>query len=122
VTCPPSQPRRCPPIKIYDGQNLETGLRLAAQSFLEAELAVDAPSRRVSVSKLLLWYRDDFGPDPSAAPGAGASERDVLLRLAGLLPAGHPTAAALGALLEGDGAGAPLEVVYREYDWRQNAA
>ena len=102
--------RSCPPIKIYDGSNLQAGLALAAAAFLEADLAVDAAARRVTLSKLLLWYGGDFGATPLL----------VLSRLAGMLPPDHPTARELAALLR-DG-GAPVEIEYREYDWAMNAA
>lgn len=101
--------KSCPPIKIYDADNLEAGLALAASAFLETEVAVDVPKRRVTLSKLLMWYGDDFGED----------ERDVLRRISHMLSPDHPTATALEELFEGDG---PITVEYAEYDWGINAA
>lgn len=85
------------------------GLALAASSFLEAEVRLNVAERTVHLSKLLQWYGSDFG----------GSERQMLARLAALLPEAHPTTVGLGALLADE---APFHVTYAEYDWAVNAA
>lgn len=55
--------RSCPPIRVYDGPNLDAQLSLAEQSFLEGETTFDPDTRRATTSKILKWYAADFaGP------------------------------------------------------------
>ena len=44
-------------------QNIEEGLSLAAQAFLEGDdaLQIDATRKEVKLSKIFSWYRVDFG-------------------------------------------------------------
>ncbi|MFQ5945956.1 MAG: DUF547 domain-containing protein [Anaerolineae bacterium] len=54
--------RSCPPISVYDAAHLEQQLDLAARSFVNnGGVQVDPESRRVSLSRIFLWYRRDFG-------------------------------------------------------------
>lgn len=50
----------CPPISFYTLENLDRGLALAAQNYLTNETKIDMATKTVELSKLLLWYREDF--------------------------------------------------------------
>lgn len=63
VTC---GARSCPPVGVYRAAAVDDQLDLAARSFLNQEVALDARGR-VSCSRLLKWYRGDF----EAAGGIG---------------------------------------------------
>lgn len=52
--------KSCPPISFYTLENLERGLDLAAQNYITNETSVDVAKKTVEISKLLLWYREDF--------------------------------------------------------------
>ena len=58
--------KSCPPIRIYDADNLELGLDAATRGFLEDDVIItehggDAPELRLSVTRLFSWYAGDFG-------------------------------------------------------------
>ena len=51
----------CPPIAAYDAELVDGQLDIATASYLAAECAYDAASNSVTVPRLLLWFRGDFG-------------------------------------------------------------
>ena len=51
----------CPPIAFYNADRIDKQLDLATQSFLESETSIDEGRKVVSVSKLMLWFKADFG-------------------------------------------------------------
>jgi hypothetical protein len=53
--------KSCPPIAFYTPARIASQLELATQSFLEGETQVSEDQQEVSTSRLLLWYRGDFG-------------------------------------------------------------
>jgi hypothetical protein len=53
--------KSCPPIAFYKIDNIEKQLDLATQSFLENETIVDEEKKVVTVTKLMLWFKGDFG-------------------------------------------------------------
>ncbi len=53
--------KSCPPIAFYKIDNIEKQLDLATQSFLENETIVDEEKKVVKVTKLMLWFKGDFG-------------------------------------------------------------
>jgi hypothetical protein len=53
--------KSCPRIAFYRYDRLEKQLNQATASFLETETEVDTTARTVSVSKIMSWYRGDFG-------------------------------------------------------------
>ena len=53
--------KSCPPIAFYTFDKIEQQLDNAMYSFLEQETTVDHPTKIFTTSKLLLWYRADFG-------------------------------------------------------------
>jgi GH15 family glucan-1,4-alpha-glucosidase len=54
----------CPPIEIYTAENMEHELKIAGRTFLNAGgVEIDRTHRVVKVSKIFLWYANDFGPN-----------------------------------------------------------
>lgn len=53
--------KSCPPIAFYTPDKIEQQLELATQSFLESETIVSEAQHAVATSRLLWWYRGDFG-------------------------------------------------------------
>ena len=51
----------CPPILFYSYDNIESQLDLATRSFLFSETEIDDDKKEVRVSKILDWFRGDFG-------------------------------------------------------------
>jgi hypothetical protein len=51
----------CPPILFYSYDNIENQLDLATRSFLLSETAINDDKKEVRVSKILDWFRGDFG-------------------------------------------------------------
>lgn len=51
----------CPPILFYAYDNIENQLDLATRSFLLSETEIDDDKKEVRVSKILDWFRGDFG-------------------------------------------------------------
>jgi len=58
----------CPPIRVYTVDRLDEQLQTASLSFLLQEVAVVTKQdggQSIEMSRLLLWYRTDFGRDDS---------------------------------------------------------
>lgn len=53
--------RSCPPLTAWDVATLDADLGRATAAHLAAETRRSADGRDVSVPRLLLWYRGDFG-------------------------------------------------------------
>jgi len=53
----------CPPIAFYNSERVEHQLEMATYSFLEGETKIDEENKIISISKLFLWYKGDFGGD-----------------------------------------------------------
>lgn len=51
----------CPPILAYERARIESQLDLATESYLRQEVTYDAEANRVTVPRLMLWFRGDFG-------------------------------------------------------------
>jgi hypothetical protein len=51
----------CPPVASYEADRIDAQLDLAAGGYLAAEATYDAESRVVTVPRLMLWFRGDFG-------------------------------------------------------------
>jgi len=58
--------RSCPPIRVYAAAKLETQLNTAARSFCSQEVRLTEDKSAVEMSKILMWYRSDFGSDDAA--------------------------------------------------------
>jgi len=51
----------CPPIRFYESKYLEDQLTMATQAFVEGETTVDHEQKKLTVSRLFLWFMNDFG-------------------------------------------------------------
>ena len=49
-----------PPIMIYKDINVRQGLYLAALNFCNDEREIDIRKNKVSLSRIFLWYKQDF--------------------------------------------------------------
>lgn len=53
--------KSCPPIAFYDYDSLEEQLETAARSFLSSETEIDEEKKLVRASKIMEWFKADFG-------------------------------------------------------------
>lgn len=53
--------KSCPPIAFYTLEKLDKQLNDAMHSFIISETAIDMNNKTIATSKLLHWYRGDFG-------------------------------------------------------------
>mgnify|MGYP002384587300 FL=1 len=53
--------RSCPQIAIYSSTNLEKALNMATTSYCNAEVDIILENAEIRLSKLFLWYKNDFG-------------------------------------------------------------
>lgn len=53
----------CPPIGVYssDEKLLDEQLALASEGFLDQSVTLDSTNKRITLSMLFSWYREDFG-------------------------------------------------------------
>jgi hypothetical protein len=51
----------CPPIAFYTTDAIQQQLELATDSFLNSDTSIDEVRKIISVSKIMLWFRSDFG-------------------------------------------------------------
>ena len=56
--------KSCPPIAVYTPDKIDQQLQIATQSFLESETVVWEMKKEIATSRLLWWYRGDFGGVP----------------------------------------------------------
>jgi len=68
----------CPPIRAYEPDRIDDQLDLATRSYLNGTVAYDPDAGTVSVPRVFLWFRGDFGG------GSGVRE---FLRRHGAIPA-----------------------------------
>ena len=94
----------CPPIGVYSGTNLQRQLQMASNSFLESTVAVGSDS--VTLSKLLLWYRSDFG----------VTDKQVLEKVADFMYNPDVKKALMQA------AEKETKIEYSAYDWALNSS
>lgn len=53
--------KSCPPIAFYRYDKLNQQLDMATVSFMKGESAIDDEKKQVTVSKILSWFKGDFG-------------------------------------------------------------
>lgn len=53
--------KSCPPIAFYKYEKINDQLDLAGRVFLRSESTVDVEKKEVTTSKILSWFRGDFG-------------------------------------------------------------
>ncbi|WP_298816521.1 DUF547 domain-containing protein [Chloroflexus sp.] len=95
--------RSCPPISVYNADQIDAQLELALRSFVAADVTVDPARGEIHLSRIFDWYREDFG---------GPNGIVQLLRRA--LPDDERRAWLLQAHRG--------RLVYRQYDWSLNLA
>jgi hypothetical protein len=62
--------RSCPPIKVYDADQLHLQLDRAAYNFINNGGVIFEPGKRlVTLSRIFLWYAEDFGSPPYGIGG-----------------------------------------------------
>ena len=83
-------------------------MNMATVSFCAQETEIDGRARRITLSKIFLWYASDFGD----------TTYEVLEWMLRYLPAGDATI--LQGLLGAWGI-SPPKVAYRKYDWGLNS-
>ena len=94
----------CPFIDVYTPENLEEELTIAAETFINAGGTVlYRDNRRLSLSRIFMWYAQDFG----------ATQAECLRFIAPYFFNDNDRQFIL------DNAGA-LTITYQEYDWRLN--
>lgn len=53
--------RSCPQINIYSSSNIEKALNVATASYCNSDIDIILENNEVRLSKLFLWYKNDFG-------------------------------------------------------------
>jgi hypothetical protein len=53
--------KSCPPIAFYQYEKIDEQLDKATRSFLLSETAIDEAKKQIKTSKILSWFRGDFG-------------------------------------------------------------
>ena len=53
--------RSSPQIAIYSSTNIEKALNMATTSYCNSEVDIFPEQEEIHLSKLFLWYRNDFG-------------------------------------------------------------
>lgn len=51
----------CPAINVYTADNLDKALDSATRNFCKQEVSMFTEVDEIWMSKIFLWYRDDFG-------------------------------------------------------------
>ena len=102
--------KSCPPIRVFNSENLDRGLDLAAETFLRGEVDafMEGGRLKVSMSKLLMWYGDDVGP----------TAEHVLRWVAKYLK--NDVAQLIVGTIDKLGMDA-VDINYKNYDWTSNA-
>jgi len=55
--------KSCPVIRLFTEDNVDKGLDMATRNFCQNEISIDVQAKRVTLTKILMWYSGDFGPD-----------------------------------------------------------
>jgi len=93
----------CPPIRTYAPENIDEQLDAAAAAFLESGCVIEG--RTIHLSKILSWYRGDFG-----------SSKELFRFITRFLP-DEKRAILAGLLKSGN-----YKIAWQKYDWSQNSA
>ena len=96
----------CPPIRIYQTDKLDEQLDKAAKSFNSQEISV--VNGKVVLSKLLLWYKKDFGQ----------TDDEVLVTLAKYVTDENLKSEVLKIANDNNIA---EKIVYKDYNWTLNS-
>ncbi|EAS06294.1 glycoside hydrolase-like protein, putative (macronuclear) [Tetrahymena thermophila SB210] len=62
--------KSCPPIRVYDPENLHEQIELSTKSFIEQNVEIleirQIKSYKINLSMLFKWYKGDFAPNEQA--------------------------------------------------------
>lgn len=58
--------RSSPPLRVFDGGHVDRDLEEATAAYVQREARVEQDGALVILPRQFLWYRDDFGGEPSA--------------------------------------------------------
>jgi len=94
--------KSCPAVSVYQESNLENSLNNAARNFVNDNVHVDG--NNLSISKLFLWYGNDFGKD----------NKEIIRWIYQYLP--ESSTETVQQLLESE----KFTVKYEAYDWLIN--
>jgi len=102
--------RSCPPIAVYDAEQIDAQLDLAARAFINnGGVEVDRASGEVRLSQIFRWYAPDFG-----ARSMGIGDKHPLLKFAATYLADESDRE---YVLHGN-----TKVRFQPYDWSLNQA
>lgn len=112
--------KSCPPISVYhdDAEKLNRQLNMATSSYLNQHCRVLPEDKKVQISKLLLFYRNDF---LQACPPSDRQDCESvkLLRWIQAHSSGK-LCTDLSQLLEKNPDNEDIELLYEDYDWDLN--
>jgi hypothetical protein len=63
----------CPPLRVYSAKHLDQELQQAANSFMATNHVFDPVKRWLKVSRIVLWYGEDFAAPGTTGAAAAAS-------------------------------------------------
>lgn len=93
----------CPPIEVYEEKEIDEQLELVTDGFINSEeVIVEEESKKLRVSRIFEWYKDDFGGREGVLSliikyRYDPEEKDFLKKAVG-----------------------DLRIVYNDYDWSLN--
>lgn len=53
--------KSCPPIAFYNYDKIDQQLNMASRSFLKSETVINDEQKQITTSKILSWFKKDFG-------------------------------------------------------------
>mmetsp|Transcript_5194 Transcript_5194/g.13019 ORF Transcript_5194/g.13019 Transcript_5194/m.13019 type:complete len:492 (+) Transcript_5194:70-1545(+) len=96
--------KSCPPIKTYSAEEVDEQLTAAAQAFFESEnLVVNGEKKTISLSKILDWYKVDFGN----------SDAEMIAWISNFAP--------VAVAEQLDSFDKSWKITYQTYDWTSNS-
>ena len=96
--------KSCPPIRVYEPDNLDMSLQWATEGFCADEIQIDKKTNTITLSMIFRWYAPDFGRKPS----------NVLHWIVNYLPPDNKLAL-IQMLVEGN-----YKIKYSRYNWDSN--
>lgn len=108
--------RSCPPIRPISVDNTESDIRESTLNFIGRHVVVDENARRVCLSRLWKWFRNDFTPGTNRDQAliawiSSRAPNDVHKKLTGLLSKKDTD--------QGENAEA-VKINFLRYDWADN--
>ncbi|CAF0892229.1 unnamed protein product [Adineta steineri] len=100
--------RSCPQISIYSSTNLEKALNMSTTSYCNSEIDLIPENAEIHLSKLFLWYKNDFG----------RTDAEVLRWIANYID--EPKQSLLKTILEQHGTKDGIHISYKIFDWMLN--